>query len=170
MKKQPELTRKEIASLLYKAAHKFFQVFKDFRSSITFKEVHLTESLRVDILNLSYSDKVVIIELKSCRQDFESDSKWKSYLDYCDRFFFMCPDGVIDPKELPDKVGLVYVNITNPDNPYFKVIKKPGQLKPRYINNTWLKHIYKKLAFRKFVNFDGKLISLESDILFRNEK
>lgn len=166
MKKQTELSRKEIANLLYIAAHKFFKVFKDFRSSITFKEVHLTDSLRVDILNLSYSDKVVIIELKSCRQDFEADSKWKGYLDYCDRFFFMCPEGVIDPKELPDKVGLVYVNISNPDNPYFKVIKKPGLLKPKHISNIWLKHIYKKLAFRKFINFDGSMVSLENDNLF----
>lgn len=166
MTKQQELTRKEIASLLYKAAHKFFKVFRDFRSSITFKEVHLTDSLRVDILNLSYSDKIVIIELKSCRQDFEGDNKWKGYLDYCDRFFFMCPEGVIDPKELPPKIGLVYVNLNNKEDPYFKVIKKPGELKPKYVTGTWLKHIYKKLAFRKFVNYQGQMVSLELEKLF----
>ena len=166
MKKQQGLTRKEIVSLLYKSAFDFFKKIPDFGCSITFKEVHLSDSLRVDIFNLSISDKVVIIELKSCRQDFESDSKWKNYMDYCDRFFFMCPTGVIKEGELPEKVGLIYVNIDNPANPHFKVIRKPGQLRPRYVTNSWLKYIYRKLAFRKFVKIDGEMVSLENDKLF----
>ena len=52
MKKPQGLTRKEIVSLLYKSAFEFFRKVPDFGGSITFKEVHLNESLRVDIFNL----------------------------------------------------------------------------------------------------------------------
>lgn len=161
------LSRKEIADILYVAANIFFKLFGDFKTSVTFKEVHLTEKLRADIFNISILDKVVIIEIKTCRADFEHDGKWMKYLDYCDRFFFMCPDGVILPEELPDKIGLIYVNITNPKNPTLKVVKRPKFLNPKFITNSWLKYIYKKLTYRKFAKVNNQLIDLENEKIFK---
>jgi len=48
-------------------------------------------------------------EIKINRQDFTNDAKWEDYLEYCNCFYFVCPDDLIDPDELPSEVGLIYV-------------------------------------------------------------
>lgn len=47
-------------------------------------------------------------EVKISRGDFLSDEKWRGYLQYCNRFSFVCPKDMIELEELPDYVGLVY--------------------------------------------------------------
>ncbi len=160
------LTRGEIAPILHLAAEKFFAIFSHKNNVILFHEVHLNESLRVDVLSISWDDRVTVFEIKTCRDDFEKDMKWKKYLDYCDKFMFMCPDGVIKPEELPPNVGLVYVGLNNPTNPWVKVIKQPKTLKPSKLNSAWFRATFKKLAFRKFCKVGGKLISLENEHFF----
>lgn len=162
------LSRADIAKILYKASFKYFSIFSDYKTSITFKEVHLNEKLRVDVFSISVLDKVTIIEMKSCREDFEADKKWKKYMDYCDKFFFMCPKDVIKSSEIPDWVGLIYVNLDSPDDPYFKVVKQAKKLKPKFINNSWLKYIYKKIAFRKTAFLNGQAIELKDENIFGN--
>lgn len=49
-------------------------------------------------------------EVKVSRQDFIRDTKWQAYLAYCHRFSFVCPDGLIAPGELPEEVGLYWIN------------------------------------------------------------
>lgn len=49
-------------------------------------------------------------EIKVNRQDFLRDNKWNTYLQYCHKFFFACPKGLILPEELPPEVGLIYYN------------------------------------------------------------
>ena len=49
-------------------------------------------------------------EVKVSRQDFLNDSKWPVYKNYCHRFYFACPKGLIQPDELPDDVGLIWLN------------------------------------------------------------
>ena len=49
-------------------------------------------------------------EIKVSRNDFLGDEKWHDYLQYCHRFSFVCPTGMIELSELPDQVGLVYYN------------------------------------------------------------
>ena len=49
-------------------------------------------------------------EIKVTRQDFERDDKWPSYVKACHYFSFACPWGLIDPSELPDGIGLLWVN------------------------------------------------------------
>jgi len=48
-------------------------------------------------------------EIKISRSDFVNDDKWKSYMDYCNAFYFVCPTGLIQPDELPANVGLMWV-------------------------------------------------------------
>jgi len=48
-----------------------------------------------------------IVEIKSSRKDFVSDKKWREYLPWCNYFTFLTPIGVINPEELPPKIGLV---------------------------------------------------------------
>lgn len=47
-------------------------------------------------------------EVKVLRNDFLNDEKWPAYMEYCHRFYFACPKGLIQPEELPDDVGLVW--------------------------------------------------------------
>lgn len=48
-------------------------------------------------------------EIKVSRKDFLSDDKWTGYLDYCDMFYFVCPHGMIQPEELSESAGLLWV-------------------------------------------------------------
>lgn len=69
-------------------------------------ELTLPNGRRADIVALSASGRVTIIEVKSSAADFRTDMKWPEYLDYCDRFYFaLAPDG---PANLiPVDVGLI---------------------------------------------------------------
>jgi hypothetical protein len=49
-------------------------------------------------------------EIKVSRADFQKDTKWPGYLNYCNQFSFVCPTGLIQLEELPDEVGLIYYN------------------------------------------------------------
>jgi hypothetical protein len=50
-------------------------------------------------------------EIKVDRQDFMRDEKWPGYKEYCHRFSFVCPKGMIEPEELPEDIGLIYYNV-----------------------------------------------------------
>ncbi len=58
-------------------------------------------------------------EIKVDRGDFLNDTKWTKYLDYCNELYFVCPCGLIDPKEIPDQVGLM-ITSTNGTRLYTK--------------------------------------------------
>ncbi len=160
-----EQSRKDIAEKLYKVAFQFFKMFNHREQTITFKEVHLNPHLRADVLNISWADAVSIIELKSGRQDYEADHKWEKYMDFCDYFWFMCPTGAIKADELPKEVGLIYVKVDQ-EKPYFTIVKRPKRLKPKNINNEWLRKTYKKLAFRKNLKVGEKAIDLDELTFF----
>lgn len=166
----PKINRKAITKKLYRAANKFLAI-RDARSrnsSCIFKEVHLTHKLRVDVLHLTWKDEVTIIELKSCKEDFRGDHKWKGYLDYCDYFWFMCPYNAVSVDELPPRVGLIYVG-GDDKNPTFQIVKGIRRLKPKKLTPSWFRYIYKKLAFRKTAIFQGKIFSVEDMPFFDKE-
>ena len=56
-------------------------------------EMSLDIGRRVDLMALSARSELVIIEVKSCLQDWRSDTKWQEYLPYCDRFFVAVDQG-----------------------------------------------------------------------------
>lgn len=61
--------------------------------------------LRVDVMALGPRGEIWVIECKSSRVDFTSDSKWQGYLDYCDRFFWSV-DSAFPQDILPPETGL----------------------------------------------------------------
>jgi hypothetical protein len=62
--------------------------------------------LRVDLMCLGPKAEIWIVECKSSRADFRSDSKWQGYLEWCDRYFWAVDDGF--PTELlPEDSGLI---------------------------------------------------------------
>lgn len=69
-------------------------------------EFSLKNGRRADVIAIDRTGAITIIEIKSSRVDFVSDSKWTEYLPFCDRFYFaVAPDF---PSEiLPDDHGLI---------------------------------------------------------------
>lgn len=69
-------------------------------------ELPLANGRRADVVGLSPSGDVLIVEIKSCLVDYRTDGKWHEYLDYCDRLYF----GVASdfPCEvIPEAAGLI---------------------------------------------------------------
>lgn len=44
---------------------------------------------RADLLCINLKGNVIVCEVKSCYQDFASDTKWKSYLNKCNKLYFV---------------------------------------------------------------------------------
>lgn len=51
-------------------------------------EVPLRNGRRADLMGIDARGHVVIVEIKVARADLLSDTKWRDYLDFCDRFFW----------------------------------------------------------------------------------
>lgn len=70
----------------------------------------------------SYTKPCIIgYEIKVSRNDFKQDNKWHLYLQYCNKFFFVVPTGLVKKEELPDNVGLIYYNS---DTKALRTVKK----------------------------------------------
>lgn len=69
-------------------------------------ELALANGRRADVVGLSASGDILIVEIKSCLTDYRTDGKWHEYLDYCDRLYFAVatdfPSDVI-----PEDAGLI---------------------------------------------------------------
>ena len=73
---------------------------------VVLPEFGLACGRRVDVMALGPDGCFVIVEIKSCRQDFLTDRKWPDYLGYADRFYFAVMPGF--PEELlPEEEGLI---------------------------------------------------------------
>ena len=62
--------------------------------------------LRVDVISVTPSGEIWIVECKSCRADFTGDRKWQGYLEFCDRFFWAV-DCDFPDELLPEGSGLI---------------------------------------------------------------
>jgi hypothetical protein len=69
-------------------------------------EVPLANGRRADVMAITASGEIWIVETKSCEADYACDAKWPEYVEFCDRFFF----GVTEefPRALiPEEAGLI---------------------------------------------------------------
>ena len=73
---------------------------------VSVEELVPTSGLRVDVMGLGPKGEVWVVECKSSRADFQSDSKWQGYLEWCDRFFWAV-DSDFPTELLPDDTGLI---------------------------------------------------------------
>ncbi|GGE47021.1 MmcB family DNA repair protein [Actibacterium pelagium] len=83
------------------------------------EELVPTSGLRVDVMALGPKGEVWVIECKSSRADYMSDSKWQGYLEWCDRFFWAV-DSEFPVELLPDDTGLILAD------PYDAEIQRMG--------------------------------------------
>ena len=61
---------------------------------------------RVDVMALGPKGEIWVIECKSSRADFMSDTKWEGYLEWCDRYFWAV-DEDFPTDLLPEGTGLI---------------------------------------------------------------
>ncbi len=73
---------------------------------VSVEELVPTSGLRVDVMGLGPKSEIWVIECKSSRADFQSDHKWQSYLEWCDRFFWAV-DQDFPTELLPEGTGLI---------------------------------------------------------------
>lgn len=73
---------------------------------LTLTEFVPAPGLRVDVLALGPKGEIWVIECKSSRVDFTSDSKWQGYLEWCDRYFWAV-DADFPTELLPGDTGLM---------------------------------------------------------------
>lgn len=69
-------------------------------------EVTLANGRRADVMAMGARGEIVIIEVKSCLQDFACDQKWPEYGPYCDRFYFAV-DCDFPKDRLPEGAGMM---------------------------------------------------------------
>jgi hypothetical protein len=69
-------------------------------------EVTLANGRRADVMAVGPKGEIVIVEVKSCLQDFKTDAKWPEYAPYCDRFYFAV-DCDFPKERIPEEVGLM---------------------------------------------------------------
>jgi hypothetical protein len=95
-------SRPEITALLARGVMRLLQ---DHGLS-SLLEVPLANGRRADVMGLTASGEIWIVETKSCLEDFAVDLKWPDYREYCDRFYFAVTEDF--PRELiPESVGLI---------------------------------------------------------------
>lgn len=66
----------------------------------------LANGRRADIAAIDAAGDILIVEVKSCREDYEADAKWRDYLEFADRFFFAV-DADFPRELLPAETGLI---------------------------------------------------------------
>jgi hypothetical protein len=69
-------------------------------------EVTLASGRRADLVAVSHSGEIWIIEIKSSKEDLRGDSKWPEYRAFCDRLFFATAADV-DEAFFPEDAGLI---------------------------------------------------------------
>jgi hypothetical protein len=69
-------------------------------------EVTLANGRRADVMAIGPKGEIVIVEVKSCLQDFTTDQKWPEYAPYCDRFYFAV-DCDFPKQRIPEACGMM---------------------------------------------------------------
>ncbi|MEP2031557.1 MAG: MmcB family DNA repair protein [Paracoccaceae bacterium] len=73
---------------------------------VSIEEFVPDRGLRVDVMGLGKKGEIWVVECKSSRADFQTDTKWPGYLEWCDRYFWAV-DGEFPTDLLPQDTGLI---------------------------------------------------------------
>ena len=131
--------RKVTASISDQIASYFTQ-----KRYAVFKEIGLCKrgKLRADFIAVNMKHQIVIIEVKSCPEDFLSDRKWKGYLPYCHKFYFALTSKTYQKVGdlIPKGIGVILVDQN------FCFVQNA---RTREIETDYLLEILTRLAFRQ---------------------
>ena len=87
MSERELLRHKEIQSIAMKWLYN--------QGLIVASEVVLPNKKRADVIGYN-EEKIIIIEVKSSKEDYRQDHKWTEYLPYCDEFYFFLDFYAVD--------------------------------------------------------------------------
>lgn len=93
-----------------------------------------TGDLRLDawVMKRSWAHPLVTgYEIKVSRSDFLHDHKWRGYLTACNQFWFVVPGGLVQPEEVENGVGLLWVKsgrFYTKKRPIFRDVQIPEQI------------------------------------------
>ena len=97
-----EAARIEAARLLARGLSRHFALM----GISAVPEVILPSGRRADLMLLTRTGDIAIVEIKSSVEDFQTDRKWRDYLAYCDRFYFASHVGVAQ-EIFPPEAGFI---------------------------------------------------------------
>lgn len=88
------MTRRLTADVLKRAATSYFL----HKKASCYTELGLVTwgKKRADFMAVSLKGWVTLGEIKSCVTDYTTDNKWKSYLPYCNKFYFIFTQDTYD--------------------------------------------------------------------------
>lgn len=67
--------------------------------------------LRIDAIVIEIRSRTVRgFEVKVSRGDYFADKKWQLYSEFCSSLSIVCPDGLIQPDEVSDPFGLLWID------------------------------------------------------------
>ena len=78
------------------------------RGDACLREFTLRTGRRVDVISIGSDGEITIVEVKSSRQDFLSDRKWREYPEWADRFYFAVAESF--PRDIlpgPEECGVL---------------------------------------------------------------
>lgn len=104
---------------------------------------------RADLLGLNLKGHVILCEVKSCAQDFQTDKKWRKYLPYCNKMYFVVPYFLLNQKIgtsfikqlTKEGVGIMVLN----EKGWIDVVKKARN---RPVDPTFTAQMILRLAWR----------------------
>lgn len=76
------------------------------RGYASLPEFILPDGARLDIAALGGGGDLLAVEIKVSLADLRGDRKWPGYLDYCERFYFAVPVGLL-VDHVPPQCGLI---------------------------------------------------------------
>ncbi len=135
--------------------YKALKTFKRHAATATECYMYSHES---DMLMISFDDKVTEFEVKVSKSDFYADftkeGKHKKLTlgtledDTPNQFYYVCPDGMIDPDSVPEYAGLLYLKVYGTQKS-IKEVKKAHELHNKPVPNHFWKELYLKQQARK---------------------
>jgi hypothetical protein len=72
------------------------------------------------VMPMSWTKPIIGYEVKVSRSDFRRDHKWCQYLEFCNVFYFVCPWGLLEAKDVPEQAGLIWTTKTGSGIRYLK--------------------------------------------------
>lgn len=89
-------------------------IHKKLRSITGYNGVYVPEftfgDLRIDAIIIDIRRKWIKgFEIKLTRKDFKRDDKWHLYTQFCSTLSIVCPEGLIQPEEIKEPFGLLWI-------------------------------------------------------------
>ena len=107
-------------------------------------EFALPNKKRVDIIGINSKKKIIIVEVKSNKNNFKNDIKWKKYLKYCNYFYFSCNEEMKNVN-FSKKIGIILYNSKE-----IKIFKKSKYKKLSKITKNKIIYNFALSAASKF--------------------